>query len=267
MTILTKKKIIIANWKLNGNLILIKNLLEKISLIPGYILKSIDLILLPPHVYLLEVKRNLFKKDEIYIGAQNIDKHFFGAYTGETSVLMLQDIGVKYVLIGHSERKKYHLESEKSISEKFKIVKSCNLIPILCIGETKKEKQLGQTEIICKKQIDEIFNLLEHKDETFNNSIIAYEPIWSIGTGQIPELKEINEIISFIKNYIKKKIFPKKVKNFFVIYGGSVNSNNVQRIFKKGGSDGLLVGAASLSHKDFSKIIYNSYYTNKKENI
>ncbi|XRX42890.1 MAG: triose-phosphate isomerase [Buchnera aphidicola (Tetraneura sorini)] len=257
---LNKKPIIVANWKLNGSLILIENLLKKISLIPEYILENTDVILLPPYIYLLEVKKKLNK---IHLGAQNVDTHFFGAYTGETSVLMLQDIGIKYVLIGHSERKKYHLEDELFISEKFKVLKSCNLIPILCIGETEKEKKLGQTKAICQKQIDTVFSLLGEKRETFDNTIIAYEPIWSIGTGKIPGLKEINKIIFFIKNYIKKITSQKKINNFFVIYGGSVNSKNVHTILTEGGSDGLLVGAASLSYKDFSEIIYQSYYINK----
>ncbi|XRY30910.1 MAG: triose-phosphate isomerase [Buchnera aphidicola (Tetraneura akinire)] len=257
---LNKKPIIIGNWKLNGSLILIENLLKKISLIPKYILENIDVILLPPYIYLSEVKKKL---NEIHVGAQNVDTHFFGAYTGETSVLMLQDIGIKYVLIGHSERRKYHLEDELLISKKFKVLKSCNLTPILCIGETEKEKKLGQTKAVCQRQIDSIFSLLEKKRETFDNTIIAYEPIWSIGTGKIPGLKEINKIILFIKKYIKKITFQEKIKNLFVIYGGSVNSNNVHKILTEGGSDGLLVGAASLSHKDFSEIIYQSYYINK----
>lgn len=245
-----KKSLIVANWKLNGNKKTIKELIYNIkkNISPT---KNCEIVIAPPVIYLDYVKK-LIDNTKITLAAQNVDENLTGAFTGEISVDMLKDIGVKYVIIGHSERKKYHLENKKSISQKFFLIKSANLIPILCIGETKEEHSQGKTQEICKKQIDYIIK--NQGISVFENTVIAYEPIWAIGTGYYPNKYEINNISTFIRKYFKKK--NKKISDSIIIqYGGSINEKNIKEIFSSSNLNGALVGNASLNGNIFCNII------------
>ncbi|QJC36079.1 triose-phosphate isomerase [Enterobacteriaceae endosymbiont of Donacia cincticornis] len=245
-----KKFLIIANWKLNGSYNFIDknlNIIKKINNSLNYCQLSIS----PPYVYLNYIN-NLIKNTSISLTAQNVDIHLKGSFTGEISVNMLKDIGVKYVIIGHSERRIYHNEDIDLISKKFVLVKKYGLIPILCIGETAEQKKNKLTEKICINQINSILKISNIK--IFNNTIIAYEPIWAIGSGKIADINEVKKIILFIKKYIfslNKEI----IKNIYFQYGGSVNFFNINHFFTKKYINGFLIGKVSLTIKDFVLLI------------
>ncbi|AXN02154.1 Triosephosphate isomerase [Candidatus Purcelliella pentastirinorum] len=245
-----KKILIVTNWKLNGTKKTIKKLIKKYKKIINKT-KNIKIIIAPPLIYLDYTKKKI-KKINIELAAQNIDLHLSGAYTGETSIKMLKDIGIKYVIIGHSERKIYHNENNNIIEKKFNLVNDNRLIPILCIGENYTEYKNNQTKKICIQQIKSI--LKNTKKKLIKKLIIAYEPIWSIGTNKYPKPKEIQKINKYIKSYIYKKY--KELHNKTIIqYGGSVNINNFYEIIKQPNVDGTLIGNASLNGKNFVSMI------------
>lgn len=246
------KKTVIANWKLHGSKQEINNFIkllnkEKLEL-NNHLYK---VILAFPSIY-LHFAHNIITNSNIFLAAQNVDVNLYGAFTGEVSVNMLKDIGIVYVIIGHSERRMYHQENNDTIANKFKLIKDANLIPILCIGESYQEKYLGKTESVCQKQLDLI--LQKCGPSAFHNSIIAYEPIWSIGSGHIPSMNEIQKNHFFIKTHIRN-MNPMSNDNFSIYYGGSVNEKNIEQLLTIPNVDGVLVGNASLSFNKLKKII------------
>jgi len=253
-----KKKIIISNWKLHGSICLLNTLLIPIS--KFYIKNkniSAKLVIMPPYIYLHPAKK-IISNTNIELGAQNVDINLIGAFTGETSINMLKDVGVKYVLIGHSERRKYHNEDDEVVAKKFKIVKDANLIPILCIGETKNDYIFNKTKEVCKNQINKIFDVLGKSG--FNNSMVAYEPRWAIGSNQIPPVDFIKKISKFIKNYILSRQDSTE-KLFYIQYGGAVNDKNIIQLLNIDDIDGFLVGSLSLSLNSFINLLKNFNHT------
>lgn len=244
-----KKKLIIANWKLNGNKVSILNFLNLLNKHDSK--EKCKIVMSFPVIYLYLAKTIIYKKN-IFLGAQNVDLNLCGPFTGEISVNMLKDIGINYVILGHSERRKYHKESDTLIAKKFKIVKKANLIPILCVGENKEEKELGQTQEVCARQLNSVISMWG--PQIFNDTIIAYEPIWAIGSGEIATPCSVQKIHKFIKEYIKKYGIVNSEK-ISVHYGGSVDENNVAQLLYEADIDGVLVGGASLNYKKFKKII------------
>ncbi len=239
------KKIIIANWKMQlgykESLVLAKKFAQKVST------KYNKVIVCPGYLSFTNVAE-IIKKKGLEIGAQDCAFSDEGAYTGEVSPEELREAKAKYVILGHSERRKYLQESSRVINNKIKAALHNNLIPVLCIGEGLTVKNKGQAKKFLAKQLRQ--DLKDIKVKTANSLIIAYEPLWAIGTGQaiIPMEAEI------IHNFIKKelnKIFKKKIK---VIYGGSVDAQNAKDFLEQKNIDGLLVGGASLKVNEFSKI-------------
>ncbi|QFQ32481.1 triose-phosphate isomerase [Buchnera aphidicola (Aphis fabae)] len=246
-----KKKFIVANWKLNGNIETISNFLKCLKSKISLYLKYNTIVIAPSTIYLERVYRNI-KDINIFIGAQDVDINQKGAFTGETSILMLQDIGVQYVIIGHSERRLFHNESNELVAKKFGLIKSLNLIPILCIGENEIEKKQNNTKKVIKNQLDIIFENFGEK--AFINTIIAYEPIWAIGTGMAADPIYVQSIHKFIKNYINQ-YNTNNLENLIIQYGGSVNSKNAKGFLEQPDIDGLLIGSASLIYEEFLKIL------------
>lgn len=246
-----KKNFIVANWKLNGNIETISNFLKYLKLkIPLYSQYN-KIVIAPSTIYLERVYKKI-KDINVFLGAQDVDINKKGAFTGETSILMLEDIGVKYVIVGHSERRFFHNETDKLIAKKFGLIKSLNLIPILCIGESANEKKQNKTEKILKNQLDVIFEYFGEK--AFINAIIAYEPIWAIGTGVSADPIYVQSIHKLIKNHINE-YNANNIEKLIVQYGGSVNSKNAKSFLEQPDIDGLLIGSASLMHKEFLKIL------------
>ena len=203
----------------------------------------------PPYVYLDQLKSILFSNDidSIQIGSQDVD-HSDGARTGAISASMLLDLGCKYTIIGHSERRSLFKEDNKIIEEKFRCLESNNIMQVLCIGESLEEMESGKTLDVLNEQITSV---LENK--TLNNALIAYEPIWAIGTGKTPTSIQVNQINECIKDVVQSTT----ANNYLpkVLYGGSVNSENAAAFFSCENIDGALVGGASLDGKHFAEIV------------
>ncbi|CAL4321423.1 Triosephosphate isomerase [Buchnera aphidicola (Chaitophorus sp. 3695)] len=245
------KPIIIANWKLNGNKVLVNKFIKKINNDYEKYFKKSTVIISPPMIY-IEYMKKFMKNLKLSFAAQNVDYNYQGAFTGEISTYMIQEIGAKYIILGHSERRKHHFENNSLIAKKFYCTKINNLIPILCIGETENEKKSGLTENILTKQIDKIF-LICGKN-AFHNTLIAYEPIWAIGTGNNASPILINRTLKFIKNYIIFKSENTDIK-FYMQYGGSVSTENIKDIICQKNVDGVLIGSGSLNYKNFLEMI------------
>jgi triosephosphate isomerase len=203
----------------------------------------------PPYVYLDQLKSILFSNDidSIQIGSQDVD-HSDGARTGAISASMLLDLGCKYTIIGHSERRSLFKEDNKIIEEKFKCLESNNIMQVLCIGESLEEMESGKTLDVLNEQITSVL-----KNKTLNNALIAYEPIWAIGTGKTPTSIQVNQINECIKDVVQSTT----ANNYLpkVLYGGSVNSENAAAFFSYENIDGALVGGASLDGKHFAEIV------------
>lgn len=208
-----------------------------------------------PHIFVpIKEKANDFK---IFLGAQNISKYTEGAFTGDISISMIKDAGATYCIVGHSERRNFGSaggENDKDINEKIKLLLKYKIVPILCVGERVRDSKHTYFNFI-KKQLHDA---LDGVPKTmYKNIVIAYEPIWAIGKDAVRDAKpvEVNEMVIFIRKCISDLSRGKVAQDIKVIYGGSVNTNNIIDLLELGGMDGFLVGRASLSTKDFTKII------------
>ncbi len=245
-----RRPLVMGNWKLNGSKNMVNELIANLrnELSPVY---GCDIAIAPPVMYLDLAKHNL-SGSCIALGAQNVDLNLSGAYTGDISAAMLKDIGTRYVIIGHSERRTYHKESDEFIAKKFAVLKEKGLIPVLCIGESEAENEAGQTEAVCAKQLDAVLDTLGAS--AFENAVIAYEPIWAIGTGKSATPAQAQAVHKFIRDHIAKKDAD-VAKKVIIQYGGSVNASNAAELFTQPDIDGALVGGASLKADAFAVIV------------
>ena len=240
---MNKGKLIVANWKMNFFYKQAYNFCKKIISKKKQIKNNF--IICPPSSLIFRLS-NKFR--QINFGAQDCSAvNEFGAYTGDINSKMLKDINCKYTLIGHSERRELYKEDESLISLKILSALKSNIKPILCVGENLNQKRRGDTKKILKYQLNKV--LLKKKE--FKKVIIAYEPVWAIGTGKTPSIEDISNTILYIKNVLAKK--SSIYKNVLVLYGGSVNTNNSKLFLNNINIDGLLVGGASL--------IFNSFFS------
>ncbi|UDG81002.1 Triosephosphate isomerase [Candidatus Hartigia pinicola] len=257
-----RNPLVIGNWKLNGSTTMVHNIItvlrKKLTKINGC-----NIVIAPPTIYLSQVKHAIVGSP-IELGAQNVDTNVSGAFTGEISAQMLKDVGAKYIIIGHSERRTYHKEHDECIAKKFSILKEIGLIPVLCIGENASEKAAGKTQAVCARQIDAVLNTFGV--EGFREAVIAYEPIWAIGTGKSATPEQAQRIHEFIRKYIANKniVIAEKLT---IQYGGSVNEHNAAELFNQPDIDGALVGGASLKADTFSIIIKAAVRAKKQNNL
>ena len=243
-----KKLFIVANWKMNGskksNEQLVNYIKHKVHENP-----NIEVIICPPFTYLtqiLELKTSIIK-----IGAQNISESQEGAFTGEISGSMLQDMNIDYVIIGHSERRQMFNDTNNIIAQKFELAHQNNLIPILCVGESLNERKTGQTLSVVESQIKSVIE--STRIELFTKSIIAYEPVWAIGTGETASPEQAEEVHSSIRSIIGK--YDSNISTSIpILYGGSVNSANSKDLFTMDNINGGLIGGASLNGEEFVEI-------------
>jgi triosephosphate isomerase len=227
--------LIVANWKLNPTTLKqAEELFEKIK--SGIVGAKANVVICPPFIYLPLLKG-------LTLGAQNLFYEEKGAFTGEISDAMLKDLGVEYVIVGHSERRNYFGETDEVVNKKVSKALEFGLKVILCIGETGQEREAGKKNTVLQNQIRKDLQDIANTQSV----IIAYEPVWAIGTGNNCSVTEANEAISFIKSC--------GLKNNRVLYGGSVNGKNGAEYIKYSGADGLLVGGASLNPEEFVQII------------
>ena len=237
-------KIIVANWKMNGTINFIDNFIKQLSN-KNNLDPYLCAIICPPFAYINHISYQL--NNNYYLGGQDCSLFLKGPYTGDISASMLSDIGCNFCIIGHSERRTKYKESNNEVAVKAVNSLNNNINPIICVGETFQQKQTNQTKEIISEQI----RTSVPKFSTNNNTIIAYEPVWSIGTGLTPSIEEINDIHCFIKNEIKG------YENYKIIYGGSVKSTNSKEISNLENVDGVLVGGASLHIEEFNNILLN----------
>ena len=244
------KALIAANWKMN------KDIKEAVSFVKDFKklvknAKNIDIAICPPFTLLFELNE-LLKNSGIKLGAQNMHFEEKGAYTGEISPLMLKDAGCEYVILGHSERRQHFNETDDLINKKVKAALKNKLKPILCIGETLQQRNNNKTTEIIENQLMNCLNGINENE--IKNIVIAYEPVWAIGTGKNAAPEQAEEVHKFIRSLLSKKYNKKISDNVRVIYGGSVKPENIKDLMKMRNINGALVGGASLDPKSFAEI-------------
>lgn len=243
-----KRELIVAgNWKMNMTAKETKAFIKQIKEVslPDHILPMI----FPPYPYLY-MFRDMLRYDRIAFGAQDVAKEEKGAYTGEVSATMLGDIGCSYVIVGHSERRSYYGDTEELVGQKAQAAFSHGLTPIICIGETLEERQSGHYQSVLKSQLDAVYREMH---QNIVKCIIAYEPVWAIGTGVIPTMEEIRDTHGFIKDTLYS--YENEGRSIPILYGGSANEKNVVEISGIGDVGGFLIGGASLKAESFGNII------------
>lgn len=245
-----RKKVIAGNWKMNKLPEEAKKYMEEF--IPLVKDSEAEVIICAPYIDLATLVE-LAKTSNVKIGAQNMHWEETGAYTGEISGSMLKAIGVEYVIIGHSERRTYFAETDETVNKKIKAAFANSLNPIVCVGETLEQREEGKTEEIITNQTRLALEGLTN--EQVENTIIAYEPIWAIGTGKTATSEDANTSIKAIRNEICKIYGQNVAERVIIQYGGSVKSTNAKELFTTSDIDGALVGGASLKPEEFSKIV------------
>ncbi len=244
------KKFIVGNFKMNTTLHeFAKYLDEFLPLIKDC--KNVVALSIP-YTHLMLASQKLVATNVVY-GSQNISTEEKGAYTGEISNLMVKDLGAYFTLVGHSEIRKKFRETNEQINQKIIRALSVNLKCILCIGETRTERNSNKTKMVLKKQLEVALKGLYENE--LKNIIIAYEPVWAIGTGKMPTVKEIEKTVEDIRQIIMDMFSQNSAEKICVIYGGSVNQNNCTNLLKIKNINGLLVGGACLDAKEFSNIV------------
>lgn len=244
-----RSKWVMGNWKMNGSYSqaqqlgkdIINNLTNE---------QQSNCVIFPPALFMSVVDQAL-SESNIRLGIQNIYPAVAGAFTGENAVSMLEQFNCKFVLVGHSERRQIFGENEKFVAEKFHHAKEHGMIPVLCVGETLQEREKGLTEEVLFRQIHAV---LENDATCFENSVVAYEPVWAIGTGQTATTEQAQEAHAYIRKLVAEHS-QTTASGLSILYGGSVNENNADALFAMPDVDGGLVGGASLNAQKFAEIV------------
>jgi triosephosphate isomerase (TIM) len=244
-----RRKIVAGNWKMHGSRAENTQLVD--SIVSGFAgADGTECILCPPYVYLHEVARQL-RDSAVKLGAQDVSAEAQGAFTGEVSAAMLKDVGCRYVLVGHSERRAMYGENDALVARKFSAAQSKGLVPILCVGEQLSEREAGRTTEVISRQLDAV---LAVSDVTsFKKAIVAYEPVWAIGTGRTATPGQAQEVHAFIRERIAARD-AKIAADLPLLYGGSVKAGNAGELFAMPDVDGGLIGGASLKAEEFLAI-------------
>lgn len=244
------RKLVVGNWKMNLTLDQSKELIQEVA---NKVSFHAYVVIAAPVAYLHPLKDFLVGKRNIHLAAQNVHHEEFGAFTGELSAPMLASLGVEYCIVGHSERRIHFKEKNEILAQKVSQLLAHNITPIYCVGETLEQREKGKTYDVIKKQIKE--GLFHLNAEQIEQVIIAYEPVWAIGTGKNASPDQAEEVHAFIRKYIQQKYGEEVADEIPILYGGSVTAENAQSLFEKPSIDGGLVGGASLKSEDFIKII------------
>ena len=244
-----RKPFVAANWKLHGSRSQLEHFTSQCT---ERIDEDVDVALCPSHVHLGFTAELLGEQGRVKLGAQNVSQHRHGAYTGEISCEMLVEAGCRYVLVGHSERRRLFGETSFIVAEKFAAVRAAGLIPILCLGESGAARQARRTFEVIAEELDIVIE--KNGAMAFDNAIIAYEPIWAVGTGKCATPEQAQEVHSFIRSRLAEDtpVIGEKVR---IIYGGSVTPANAQDLFAQPDIDGGLIGRASLDCEAFLGIV------------
>ncbi|HEY4444418.1 MAG TPA: triose-phosphate isomerase [Steroidobacteraceae bacterium] len=244
-----RRQMVAGNWKMHGSRAANQALLAELemNLKPEW---PIDIVVFPPYVYLSDAIR-LLEDGRIAVGAQDVCAEAGGAFTGQVSAAMLKDVGCSYAIVGHSERRRWYHEDDALVARKFAAVLDAGLTPVLCVGETLDEREARQTEAVIARQLDAVIAM--HGVGGFAQAILAYEPVWAIGTGRTASPEQAQEVHSFLRNRIHAQD-AKIGRHLRILYGGSVKAGNAAELFSMPDVDGGLVGGASLSADEFQQI-------------
>ncbi|EGV51384.1 triose-phosphate isomerase [endosymbiont of Riftia pachyptila] len=241
-----RKPLVAGNWKMNGSLESVRELLEGLK--SGIdAVSNAEVAVCPPYVFIPEVQK-LLDGSAISWGGQDLSVEVSGAYTGEIAGSMLNDFGCKYAIVGHSERRSYHGESDELVAKKFAAARAGGLVPILCVGETLEEREQGITEDVCARQLDAVIDLVGV--DGLACGVIAYEPVWAIGTGKTATPEQAQDVHAFIRGRIAEKS-AEVAEGMRILYGGSMKPGNAKELIGKPDIDGGLIGGASLVAEDF----------------
>lgn len=252
-----REKIVAGNWKMNKTLEEGQALTSEIvNMAKDEVKNDVTIILNPPFPLLNGVYKLIKDTKQIFLGAQNCSEHASGAFTGEVSVSMIKSVGAEYVILGHSERREYFKESNDLLAKKINIALENNLKPIFCCGESLEIREKGTyVEFVCNQITESLFHLTP---EQFGKIIIAYEPIWAIGTGKTASSEQAQEMHLQIRKHVASKFGQDSADDLTILYGGSCNPKNARELFSNPDVDGGLIGGASLKSRDFIDII-NSF--------
>ena len=240
-----RRRIVAGNWKLQGDRAFARTLLDAVVAAPAP--AGVERIILPPFPYLGELAWQ-YARHGLAFGAQDVSSNEKGAYTGEVSAAMLVDVGASFGLVGHSERRQYHLESSELVARKFHAALNAGLRPILCVGETLEQREAGATESVLASQLAPVLDQVGA--EGFAQAVVAYEPVWAIGTGRTASPDQAQAVHAFIRGVVASRD-ARIAEQLPLLYGGSVKPDNAAELFSQPDVDGGLVGGASLGADDF----------------
>jgi len=244
---MARRKLVVGNWKMNGNRAGNVELLAGLKALGPFVA---DVVVCAPFPYLADVALSL-QGESIAWGAQDCSAHESGAYTGEVSAAMLAEFGCRYVIVGHSERRAFHAESDQLVADKAKAALAHRLTPIVCVGETLAEREAGQTDVVVKRQLSAVIHTLGH---CVPQMVVAYEPVWAIGTGKTATPRDASTMHKRIRGWMEQR-FGAAGADRSILYGGSVKPNNAAALMAGGDVDGFLVGGASLEAEAFLQIV------------
>ena len=244
-----RRRIVAGNWKLHGSRAFATALVGGIAAAP---VAGVELVVLPPLPYLAELARD-HAGTGLAFGAQDVSAHGQGAYTGEVAAVMLAEVGARYTLAGHSERRQYHGESSELVARKFVAAQAAGLVPILCVGESLEEREAGRTEAVIAAQLGPVLELAGAP--AFAGAVVAYEPVWAIGTGRTASPEQAQAVHAFIRGELAARDAT-IAGSLPILYGGSVKPDNAASLFSQADVDGGLIGGASLVAADFLAIAH-----------
>lgn len=248
-----RRKIVAGNWKMNKTFQEADELInEIIDGLEEANQKNVNVVICPPFTF-MEMITDFAQESEYSVGAQNVSSHDTGAFTGEVSAKILHSMGVEYCIIGHSERRNYFKETDQELTQKAELLLKNDILPIFCCGELLPDREAKKHFDVVKQQLDNALFCLDPLD--FAKIIIAYEPVWAIGTGVTANPEQAQEMHAYIRSLISEKYGKEIAKNTSILYGGSCNAENAKELFANTDVDGGLIGGACLKAADFLKII------------
>ena len=243
-----RKKLVAGNWKMNGGLAANQALVQ--ALRGGVGQPVCDVAVCPPPVYLAQLQQLLAGQAAIALGAQDVSQHEGGAFTGDVSAAMLKDFGVRYAIVGHSERRQYQGETDLQVATKVKRALAAGITPIVCVGETLSEREQGLTEFIVRRQLSAVIQLNGH---CISEIVVAYEPVWAIGTGKTATPTEAQAVHAVLRTQLRAAT--EQADRVRILYGGSMNAANAAELLAQPDIDGGLIGGAALKAPDFLTIV------------
>lgn len=243
-----RKKLIAGNWKMNGSLAANEALVK--AIVASLPAQACDVAVCPPALYVPQVQQLLAGQGGVALGAQDVSAHESGAYTGDVSAAMLKEFGVRYAIVGHSERRQYHGESDAAVALKAKAALAAGITPIVCVGETLAQREAGQTEEVVKRQLAAVIHENGH---CISEIVLAYEPVWAIGTGKTATPEMAQAVHAVLRAQLKAA--SNQAERISILYGGSMNASNAKDLLAQSDIDGGLIGGAALKAADFLTII------------